>query len=304
MDSRNGALAAFDRDNTRELLYRMPFSDFGAMIDPPTEDVTAHVLEMLAATRRRRYASGRRARPGVSSRDADVRGARGTDAGASTTSTERGASSRALTALRAGSDMVERAAAWLIAVQNADGGWGESCHSYVDESFAGIGRARASQTAWAVIALQLAGYGATSRRPRGSCAICASASGRRDVGRAGVHRHRLSARLLHQLPSLSPSLSRRWRCDDPSDRRPVRPRANARREAPIEERSTMKEPAPHHEHAPPAKSRRREIHRRQDACEARRSIRSFSSWSRCCNATSPAPDAARFNIPTRFCASA
>ncbi len=49
MDCRNGAWAAFDRDNTREMLYRMPFSDFGAMIDPPTEDVTAHVLEMLAA---------------------------------------------------------------------------------------------------------------------------------------------------------------------------------------------------------------------------------------------------------------
>ncbi len=49
MDCRNGAWAAFDRDNTRELLYDMPFSDFGAMIDPPTEDVTAHVLEMLAA---------------------------------------------------------------------------------------------------------------------------------------------------------------------------------------------------------------------------------------------------------------
>ena len=47
MRSRNGAWAAFDRDNARELLYRMPFSDFGAMIDPPTEDVTAHVLEML-----------------------------------------------------------------------------------------------------------------------------------------------------------------------------------------------------------------------------------------------------------------
>ena len=46
--------------------------------------------------------------------------------------------------------MVERAAAWLISVQNADGGWGESCHSYVDESFAGIGRSTPSQTAWAV----------------------------------------------------------------------------------------------------------------------------------------------------------
>ncbi len=48
MRSRNGAWAAFDRDNTRELLYRMPFADFGALIDPPTEDVTAHVVEMLA----------------------------------------------------------------------------------------------------------------------------------------------------------------------------------------------------------------------------------------------------------------
>ena len=48
MRSSNGAWASFDRDNTSEILYRMPFSDFGAMIDPPTEDVTAHVLEMLA----------------------------------------------------------------------------------------------------------------------------------------------------------------------------------------------------------------------------------------------------------------
>ena len=74
MDSRNGAWAAFDRDNTRELLYRMPFSDFGAMIDPPTEDVTAHVLEMLAAPRRGYVESGRRPRPGVSARDAKAVG--------------------------------------------------------------------------------------------------------------------------------------------------------------------------------------------------------------------------------------
>ena len=49
MRSHNGAWAAFDRDNTRELTLRMPFADFGALIDPPTEDVTAHVVEMLAA---------------------------------------------------------------------------------------------------------------------------------------------------------------------------------------------------------------------------------------------------------------
>ncbi|MEO6836201.1 MAG: squalene--hopene cyclase [Candidatus Tumulicola sp.] len=156
MRSKNGAWAAFDRDNTRALLYRMPFSDFGAMIDPPTEDVTAHVLEMLAGL-------------GAGVDDPDV--ARGLDY---LRATQKPAGSwfgrwgvnhvygtwcviSALGALATGRDMIERAAAWLLAVQNADGGWGESCHSYVDESFAGVGRSTPSQTAWAVNALQIAG---------------------------------------------------------------------------------------------------------------------------------------------------
>ncbi|HVR46003.1 MAG TPA: squalene--hopene cyclase [Candidatus Binatia bacterium] len=169
MDSRNGAWAAFDRDNTRELLYRMPFSDFGAMIDPPTEDVTAHVLEMLAAL-------------GYGLNDRYV--IRGLEY---LRKTQRPSGSwygrwgvnhvygtwcviSALAALGTGEDMVDRAAAWLLAVQNPDGGWGESCHSYVDESFAGIGRSTPSQTAWAVLALQIAGQapfdGAGPKRSR------------------------------------------------------------------------------------------------------------------------------------------
>jgi squalene-hopene/tetraprenyl-beta-curcumene cyclase len=73
----------------------------------------------------------------------------------------------ALGVLRAGHDMVERGAAWLIARQNRDGGWGESCHSYVDESFAGVGASTASQTAWAVNALQIAGLGNHAAAQRG-----------------------------------------------------------------------------------------------------------------------------------------
>ncbi len=154
MDSRNGAWAAFDRDNTRELLYKMPFSDFGAMIDPPTEDVTAHVLEMMAAlgydTTNRSVARG-------------LKYLRTTQRPAGSWYGRWGVNHiygtwcviSALTGLRTGGDMVERAAAWLISRQNADGGWGESCHSYVDESFAGVGRSTPSQTAWAVLALQL-----------------------------------------------------------------------------------------------------------------------------------------------------
>ena len=158
MRSKGGAWAAFDRDNTRELLYRMPFADFGALIDPPTEDVTAHVAEMLAFL-------------GRDESDSDV-----AHAVRYLRATQRADGSwwgrwgvnfiygtwcaiSALGALRTGQDMIDRGVAWLIAKQNADGGWGETCHSYVDESFAGVGASTASQTAWAVNALQIAGQG-------------------------------------------------------------------------------------------------------------------------------------------------
>src|SRR6185503_9822515 len=48
MQSKDGGWGAFDADNTRELAYKLPFCDFGAVIDPPSADVTAHVVEMLA----------------------------------------------------------------------------------------------------------------------------------------------------------------------------------------------------------------------------------------------------------------
>jgi squalene-hopene/tetraprenyl-beta-curcumene cyclase len=171
MRSENGAWGAFDRDNTRELLYRMPFSDFGAMIDPPTEDVTAHVLEMLAAL-------------GCDETDPYV--ARGL---AYLRETQKPSGSwygrwgvnhvygtwcviSALGALKTGSDMIERGAAWLLRMQNADGGWGETCHSYKDESFAGIGPSTPSQTAWAVQALQIAGLGSHAATQRGVAYLC------------------------------------------------------------------------------------------------------------------------------------
>jgi squalene-hopene/tetraprenyl-beta-curcumene cyclase len=158
MRSSNGAWAAFDRDNTRELVYRMPFTDFGAMTDPPTEDVTAHVVEMLAAL-------GRDARdPDVAGGLAYLRGAQrpwGSWYGRWGVNHVYGTWCvvSALAALRTGGDMTARAVGWLLRVQNADGGWGESCHSYEDESFAGVGRSTPSQTAWGVQTLQLARLG-------------------------------------------------------------------------------------------------------------------------------------------------
>jgi len=166
MRSRNGAWAAFDKDNTRALVYRLPFADFGAMLDPPSEDVTAHVIEMLAAT-------------GCGPDDAVIPSAL-----AYLRATQRPWGSwygrwgvnhiygtwcvvSALVALRAGDDMVRHAAAWMRRVQNPDGGWGETCHSYVDESFAGVGTSTPSQTAWAMLTLQLAGLGADPACARG-----------------------------------------------------------------------------------------------------------------------------------------
>jgi squalene-hopene/tetraprenyl-beta-curcumene cyclase len=158
MRSKNGAWAAFDRDNTRELLYRMPFADFGALIDPPTEDVTAHVLELLALL-------GRKAGdPDVDSAFAYLRKTQRADGswfGRWGVNFIYGTwcAISALGMLRGGHEMIERGAAWLISKQNGDGGWGETCHSYVDETFAGVGASTASQTAWAVNALQIAGLG-------------------------------------------------------------------------------------------------------------------------------------------------
>ncbi|HEX6475731.1 MAG TPA: squalene--hopene cyclase, partial [Acidimicrobiales bacterium] len=51
MQSRGGGWGAFDVDNARELCRRLPFCDFGEVIDPPSADVTAHALEMLAGER-------------------------------------------------------------------------------------------------------------------------------------------------------------------------------------------------------------------------------------------------------------
>ena len=125
MDCRNGAWAAFDRDNTRELLYDMPFSDFGAMIDPPTEDVTAHVLEMLAAlgygTSNRYVARGLEYLRETQRPTGSWFGRWGVNYVYGTWCVIS-----ALAALRTGRDMIEQGAAWLVSVQNADGGWGET----------------------------------------------------------------------------------------------------------------------------------------------------------------------------------
>ena len=159
MQSRDGGWGAFDADNTSELPTRLPFCDFGAVIDPPSADVTAHVVEALAAEG---LAGSRAVRRGVvwllraQERDGSWFGRWGANYVYGT-----GAVVPALIAagVRPGKPAIRRAVAWLEEHQNPDGGWGEDLRSYDDPALAGRGTSTASQTAWALLALLAAAAG-------------------------------------------------------------------------------------------------------------------------------------------------
>ena len=139
MQNEDGGWGAFDRDCDNEVLTFIPFADHNAMIDPSCEDITGRTLEALDGHRRARRAT-RRVRRAASSSSGSSKGtAPGTAAGAATTSTARGW--RCAACCAPGEDLRERrfqrAADWLRAHQNADGGWGELPRSYDDPSLKG-----------------------------------------------------------------------------------------------------------------------------------------------------------------------
>ncbi|HZQ75756.1 MAG TPA: squalene--hopene cyclase [Acidimicrobiia bacterium] len=157
MQSRDGGWGAFDADNTRRLCTALPFCDFGEVIDPPSADVTAHALEMLAAApdadpdRLRRgiaWLLGRQEADGSWFGRWGVNHVYGT-----------GAAVPALVAAgeAPSSPPVRRAVQWLVSHQNSDGGWGEDIRSYTDPAWRGRGTSTPSQTAWALLALLAAG---------------------------------------------------------------------------------------------------------------------------------------------------
>ena len=168
MQNGNGGWAAFDKDNTKAIVAKIPFADFGEMIDPPTADVTAHILEMMgqlgfrddhpAVARALRYVLSEQDDQGPWFGRWGVNYIYGTAA--------------VLPALRAlredmSAEHVRRAVEWTIGHQNSDGGWGESCASYVDRSYMGRGPSAPSQTAWALISLLAAGDGDHEATQRG-----------------------------------------------------------------------------------------------------------------------------------------
>jgi squalene-hopene/tetraprenyl-beta-curcumene cyclase len=157
MQSRGGGWGAFDVDNDSRLVAALPFCDFGEVTDPPSADVTAHVIEMLAAS------------PGVPPEAL----ARGVDWLSAQQEADgswfgrwgvnyvygTGAAVPALVAagVPAGDRRIRRAVEWLDEHQQPDGGWGEDLRSYVDDQWRGEGHSTPSQTAWALLALLAAG---------------------------------------------------------------------------------------------------------------------------------------------------
>jgi squalene-hopene/tetraprenyl-beta-curcumene cyclase len=156
MASRNGAWGAFDADNSRTIVRRLPFCDFGEVIDPPSADVTAHVVEMLAREgllEHPRLRSGVKFLLAAQEDDGSWFGRWGANHVYGT-----GAAVPALVAAGIGTKhpAIRRAVAWLESVQNDDGGWGEDMRSYTDQAWRGRGESTASQTAWALLALHAA----------------------------------------------------------------------------------------------------------------------------------------------------
>jgi squalene-hopene/tetraprenyl-beta-curcumene cyclase len=157
MQCRDGGWAAFDVDNERKVVAELPFCDFGEVTDPPSADVTGHVVEMLSHEGRAADASTVRGVEWLTrAQEPDgswfgrwgVNHVYGTGA--------------VVPALRAagvvpGDLRLRRAVWWLEDHRNPDGGWGEDIRSYRDPAWIGRGTTTASQTAWALLALLAAG---------------------------------------------------------------------------------------------------------------------------------------------------
>ena len=155
MQCKNGGWAAFDKDNTRNIVTKIPFCDFGEVLDPPSADLTAHVVEALM------YCGYKKDNPVIvraleflyneQEDDGSWFGRWGVNYIYGTWSAVM-----AMAACGETTDFapMKRAVEWLVSKQNKDGGWGESVASYMEPKYSGTGiPSTASQTAWALMAL-------------------------------------------------------------------------------------------------------------------------------------------------------
>lgn len=164
MQCKTGGWAAFDINNDQGWLNDIPYGDLRAMIDPSTADITGRVLEMHG-----RFATDLDLANSYAADLSPYRLSRGLNYLIKEQEldgswfgrwgvnyiygTGQALSALALIAPERCRLQIERGIAWFVSMQNADGGWGETCASYKDKSLKGKGVSTASQTAWALLGL-------------------------------------------------------------------------------------------------------------------------------------------------------
>ncbi|HKU64688.1 MAG TPA: squalene--hopene cyclase [Rhizomicrobium sp.] len=159
MQSRGGGWGAFDADNSYYYLNNIPFADHGALLDPPTEDVSGRCVGMLAQLGAKnddpRLKAGIDYLVRTQRDDGSWWGRWGVNYIYGTWSALAGLNGAGLVP---GHAAMKRGADWLVAIQNPDGGWGENCDSYrLDYKGYEPAPSTASQTAWALLGLMAAG---------------------------------------------------------------------------------------------------------------------------------------------------
>jgi squalene-hopene/tetraprenyl-beta-curcumene cyclase len=158
MQGDDGGWGAFDVNNNKAILNKIPFADLESMLDPSTSDLTGRTLELLGLggfpRNHRVVQQALRFVQGDQQADGAWYGRWGVNYIYGTC--------HVLCGLRSigepmGQPYVRRAVQWLVAHQNPDGGWGETCRSYEESTLRGTGTSTASQTAWALMGLLAVG---------------------------------------------------------------------------------------------------------------------------------------------------
>lgn len=157
MQTKNGGWGSFDAENTYYYLNKIPFADHGALLDPPTADVTARCVNMLARLGHSlRHPAVRRAVNFLfqnQESDGSWHGRWGVNYIYGTWSV---LSSFHALGINPASPPIQKAVTWLKSHQREDGGWGEDCASYIYNGNTKTKESTPSQTAWALLGLMAA----------------------------------------------------------------------------------------------------------------------------------------------------